>query len=112
MVFISLWNMHQNARWFPDPNRFGPDRFSPETKQARTAFSYVPFGGGGRGCQGKSIAELEGRLIVATLASKVRLRLADGHTILPDPLFTLRPNLPVHLTIESFSIPERHPATA
>ena len=112
MVFISPWSMHRNARWFPDPNRFDPDRFSPEAKQARPAFSHVPFGGGGRRCLGESFAELEGLLIVATLASKVRLRLVDGHTILPDPLFTLRPNIPVHMTIESISIPERHPPTA
>jgi cytochrome P450 len=112
MVFISPWSMHRNARWFPDPNRFDPDRFSPEAKQARPAFSYFPFGGGGRRCLGESFAELEGLLIVATLASKVRFRLVDGQTILPDPLFTLRPNIPVHMTIESVGTPERHPTTA
>ena len=30
IVFISPWSMHRNARWFPDPNRFDPDRFSPK----------------------------------------------------------------------------------
>jgi cytochrome P450 len=111
MVFISPWSMHRNARWFPDPHRFDPDRFSPEATRARPAFSYVPFGGGGRRCLGESFAEMEGLLIVATLASKVRLRLVDGQTILPDPLFTLRPNVPVRLTIESVGTYERHPAT-
>ncbi len=112
MVFISPWSMHRNPRWFPDPNRFDPGRFSPEAKQTRPAFSYFPFGGGGRRCLGESFAELEGLLIVVTLASKVRLRLIDGQTILPDPLFTLRPNIPVHMTIESVRTPERHPTTA
>jgi cytochrome P450 len=105
MVFISPWIMHRNARWFPDPNRFDPDRFSPEAKQARPAFSYFPVGGGGRRCVGESFAELEGLLIVATLASKVRFRLVDGQPILPDPLFTLRPNIPVHMTIQSIGSP-------
>ncbi len=111
IVFISPWSMHRNARWFPDPNRFDPDRFSPEAKQARPAFSYIPFGGGGRRCLGESFAELEGLLIIATLASKVRLRLVDGQAILPNPLFTLRPNIPVHMTIESVATPERSPTT-
>jgi cytochrome P450 len=111
-VFQSPWSMHRNARWFPNPNEFDPDRFSPEAKQARPAFSYFPFGGGGRRCLGESFAELEGLLILATLASKVRLRLVDGQTILPDPLMTLRPKIPVRMTIESVGIPKRHPTTA
>jgi cytochrome P450 len=111
-VFLSPWSMHRNPRWFPDPNRFDPDRFLPEAKQARPAFSYLPFGGGGRRCLGESFAELEGLLVLATLASKVRLRLADGQPILPDPLMTLWPKIPVHMTIESVGAPKRHPATA
>ena len=110
-VFQSPWSMHRNPRWFPDPNRFDPDRFSPEAKQARPAFSYLPFGGGGRRCLGESFAELEGLLVLATLASKVQLRLVDGPTILPDPLMTLRPKIPVRMTIESVGTPERHPTT-
>jgi hypothetical protein len=92
--------------------RFHPDRFSPEAKQARPAFSYFPFGGGGRRCLGESFAELEGLLILATLASKVRLQLVDGQTILPNSLMTLRPKAPMHMTIESVDTPEHHPATA
>ncbi|MBI3357646.1 MAG: cytochrome P450, partial [Nitrospirae bacterium] len=76
-VFLSPWSLHRNPRWFPDPNRFDPDRFSEEAKRARPVFSYIPFGGGGRRCLGESFAELEGLLILATLASKVRLRLVE-----------------------------------
>lgn len=107
-VFQSPWSMHRNARWFPDPNRFDPDRFLPEAKQARPTFSYFPFGGGGRRCVGESFAEMEGLLVLATMASKVRLRLVNGQTILPDPLMTLKPNVPVRMTVESVGIPERH----
>ena len=111
-VFQSPWSMQRNARWFPDPDRFDPDRFSPEAKQARPAFSYFPFGGGGRRCLGESFAELEGLLILATVASKVRLQLVDGPTILPDPLMTLKPKIPVRMAIESVGTLKRHPATA
>jgi hypothetical protein len=91
--------------------RFDPDRFSPEAKKARPALSYFAFGRGGRWCLGESFAELEGLLTLATLASKVHLRLVDGQTILPDPLMTLRPKVPVHMIIESVGTPERHPTT-
>jgi cytochrome P450 len=111
-VFLSPWSMHRNPRWFPDPTRFDPDRFSPEAMQARPAFSYLPFGGGGHRCLGESFAELEGLLVLATLASKVSLGLVDGPTILPDPLMTLWPKIPVRMTIESVGTPEPHPTPA
>jgi cytochrome P450 len=111
-VFQSPWSMHRNPRWFPNPSQFDPDRFLPEAKQTRPAFCYFPFGGGGRRCVGESFAEMEGLLVLATMASKVRLRLVEGQTILPDPLMTLKPNVPVHMTIESAGIPECHSTTA
>jgi cytochrome P450 len=111
-AFISPWSLHRNARWFPDPNRFDPDRFSEEAKRTHVPFSYIPFGAGGRRCLGESFAELEGLLILATIASKVRLRLVDGQTILPDPVMTLRPNVPVQMTVQRVGAPDPHPAVA
>jgi cytochrome P450 len=98
-VFVSPWSLHRHPQWFPDPNRFDPERFAPESTPHRPAFSYLPFGGGGRRCLGESFAELEGILILATIASRVRLRLMDGQTIHPDPLMTLRPDVPMHMTV-------------
>jgi cytochrome P450 len=111
-VFLSPWSMHRNPRWFPDPDRFEPDRFLPKAKEARPVFSYLPFGGGGRRCLGESLAELEGLLVLATLASKFRLGLVDGAPILPEPLMTLWPKTPVRMTLESVGAPERHPTPA
>jgi hypothetical protein len=48
-------------------------------------------------------------LILATIASKVRLRLVDGQTIHPDPVMTLRPNVPVQMTVQRIGITEPHP---
>jgi len=111
-VFISPWSLHRNARWFPDPNRFDPERFSEEANRTRPPFNYIPFGAGGRRCLGESFAELEGLLILATIASTVRLRLVDGQTILPDPVMTLRPNVPVQMTVQRVAIAEPHPIVA
>ncbi|MDK2743440.1 MAG: cytochrome P450 [Nitrospira sp.] len=111
-VFISPWNLHRNPRWFPDPNRFDPERFSEENKRTRPAFSYFPFGGGGHRCLGESFAELEGLLILATVASKIRLRLVDGQVIQPEPFMTLRPNMPMQMTVQRVGIAEPHPVIA
>src|SRR6185437_9154258 len=107
-VFISPWSLHRNARWFPDPDRFDPERFSEAANRTRLLFSYIPFGAGGRRCLGESFAELEGLLILATIASKVRLRLVDGQRIRPEPVMTLRPNVPVQMTVERAGITEPH----
>ncbi|MGZ8367096.1 MAG: cytochrome P450, partial [Nitrospira sp.] len=111
-VFISPWTLHHNSRWFPDPNRFDPERFSEEAIRTRPAFTYIPFGAGGRRCLGESFAELEGLLILATIAAKVRLRLVDGQTIRPEPVMTLRPDGPVQMIVQGIRIPAPHPVVA
>ena len=111
-VFISPWSLHRNARWFPDPNRFDPERFSDEAKPTHTPYSYIPFGAGGRRCLGESFAELEGLLILATVASRFQLRLVDGQTIQPEPVMTLRPNVPVRMVVQRIDSEEPHPAVA
>ena len=108
-VFISPWSLHRNSRWFPDANRFDPDRFSEEAKRSRPSFTYLPFGAGGRRCLGESFANLEGVLILATVASRVQLRLVEGQTIRPNPLMTLRPDAPVWMTVHSVSDHEAGP---
>ncbi len=99
-VFISPWSVHRNPRWFPDPDRFDPERFSQDAKRTQTPYSYIPFGAGGRRCLGESFAEFEGLLILATIASQFHLRLVDGRTILPDPLITLRQHGPVQMIVQ------------
>jgi cytochrome P450 len=61
---------HRDARFFVDPLRFDPERFSPEAKAARTRFSYFPFGMGPRQCIGESFAMMETILVLATLAQR------------------------------------------
>ncbi|MGA7302546.1 MAG: cytochrome P450 [Candidatus Sulfotelmatobacter sp.] len=90
-VLISQFITHRDPRYFPDPLRFDPDRFSAEGKARRTKFTYFPFGAGARQCIGESFAWMEGVLILATLAQKWKLRLDPGHRIEPQPLITLRP---------------------
>jgi cytochrome P450 len=111
-VFISPWSLHHNPRWFADPNRFDPERFSDEAQRTRPAFTYIPFGAGGRRCLGESFAEMEGLLILATIAATVRLHLVNGQTIRPEPVMTLRPNVPVQLIVQRVGISAPHPAVA
>ncbi len=90
-VLISQFVTHRDPRFFPDPLRFDPHRFSTEEKARRMKFTYFPFGAGARQCIGESFAWMEGVLILATLAQKWKLQLVPGHRVEPQPLITLRP---------------------
>lgn len=93
------WLVHRDARWFPDPLRFDPDRFLPEAVRERPHFAYFPFGGGDRRCIGESFAEMEASLVLATLAQRFTPRLDPTHEVVPEPMVSLRPwrGLPMKL---------------
>jgi cytochrome P450 len=99
-VFMSQYIMHRDPRYFPDPERFAPERWRPEAKAERPRFSYFPFGGGARQCIGESFAWMEGILILATLAQRWRPRLVEGHRVEPQPLITLRPKYGMKMILE------------
>jgi cytochrome P450 len=102
-VLISQFVMHRDARYFPDPLRFDPERFTPEAKSRRTKFTYFPFGAGARQCIGESFAWMEGVLVLATLAQRWKLSLASGHPVEPQPLITLRPKFGMQMKVEQRS---------
>ena len=103
MVLMSQWVMHRDARYYPDPERVDPERWTPEAKAARPKFAYFPFGGGARVCIGEPFAWMEGVLLLATIAQTRRLRLAPDARVEPQPLMTLRPRYGMPMIVEENS---------
>jgi cytochrome P450 len=99
-VLMSQFIMHRDARYFPDPLRFDPERFTTEEKVRRPKFTYFPFGAGPRQCIGESFAWMEGILLLATTAQKWKLTLVPGQRIEPEPLITLRPKYGIRMLVE------------
>jgi cytochrome P450 len=99
-VLLSPYITHRDERFFPDPERFEPERWTAEAKQSRPPFSFFPFGGGPRKCIGEGFAWTEGILVLATLAAKWRARLAPGPKVEAQALITLRPKKGIQMTIE------------
>jgi cytochrome P450 len=89
LVLVSQWVTHRDPRFWPDPERFDPLRFTPEAKASRPKMAYFPFGAGPRLCIGESFAWMEGVMLLATLAQKWRF--LRGPDVVPRPLITLRP---------------------
>lgn len=99
-IAMSQYILQRDARYFPQPERFDPERFTAAAKARRPKFAYFPFGGGGRQCIGESFAWTEGVLVLATIAQKWRLRLDPGQKVEIEPLITLRPKFGMRMLVE------------
>ncbi len=100
LVLLSQYVMHRDPRYFPDPLRFDPERWTPEAKETRPPFAYFPFGGGARRCIGEGFAWMEGALLIASIAQRWRMRLVPGQTITGHPRITLRPKHGIRMQME------------
>ena len=89
LILMSQWIVQRDARYWPEPDRFVPERWLTEAKD-RPRFAYFPFGGGNRVCVGESFAWTEAMIVLAAIAGRWRLTLDPEHVIEPLPLITLR----------------------
>ena len=90
VVLLSSYVTQRDARWFPEPTKFDPERWTAEARATRPKFSYFPFSAGSRACLGEAFASMEGVLCLAALAQKWRLEIVAGHPIALQPQLTLR----------------------
>jgi cytochrome P450 len=90
-VLMSQYLIHRDPRFFPEPERFNPERWNIDRRTNLPRFSYFPFGGGPRSCIGEPFAWTEGILAIAIIARKWKMKLESGHQIVLKPLVTLRP---------------------
>ncbi|MBK7398439.1 MAG: cytochrome P450 [Myxococcales bacterium] len=90
-LVLWVYLTHHDARWFPEPEAFRPERFTPEAEASLPKNAYVPFGAGPRACIGKTFAMIEARLLLATIAQSFRLEHAEGHRVAMNPRVTLNP---------------------
>ena len=102
-VFILQWLTHRDPRFFPDPERFDPERWrvDPVRTGRLPRFAYFPFGGGPRVCIGAGFAMMEATLLLATIAQRYHFALLPSPPVVPFFSVTLRPRHGLHVRIES-----------
>ena len=98
-VIVSPWVTHRDARFFPHPEAFDPDRWSPEFEQTLPKFAYFPFGGGPRSCIGNNFALMEAAILLASVAQRFEIGLVPGRKVEPLASITLRPADGVHVRL-------------
>jgi len=80
IVNVSIYLAHHREAVYPQPKQFRPERFL--AKQF-SPYEYLPFGGGSRRCIGAELAQFEMKLVLATILSRVQLRLISSHPLKP-----------------------------
>ena len=103
-LVCSQWIVHRDARWFPNPEGFDPDRWSPARAKDIPRFAYFPFGGGPRVCIGNHFAMMEATLLLAIVVQRFRVELVAGQRLELAPAVTLRqkgPGLSVQIISRS-----------
>jgi cytochrome P450 len=101
LVLASQWVIQRDARWFPAPLEFRPERWTDEFRGALPRFAYFPFGGGARSCIGENFAWTEMVLVLATVASRWRLSMTpESEAIQPFPRISLGQDRPVRLRLD------------
>lgn len=108
MVMLSQWVLHHLPEIWGDPEAFRPERWEPERGQKVPPGAYFPFGGGPRMCIGMPFAQLEARLLLATMLQHYTPWLVPGWPVVPRPRVTLRAKYGIRMTLE----PAGRPAPA
>jgi cytochrome P450 len=99
LVFVNIYNTQRDERFYPDPERFYPHRWTPELKEELPRYGYCAFGGGPHYCLGEGFARTEAALVLATLGQRWKARVAPGHTVSLAPLVNLRPRGGMPMTL-------------
>uniref|UniRef100_A0A914CKK2 Cytochrome P450 n=1 Tax=Acrobeloides nanus TaxID=290746 RepID=A0A914CKK2_9BILA len=80
---VPVYVIHYDERYYPEPEKFDPDRFLPDEKSKRDPLTYLPFGYGPRNCIGMRFADLEMRMAVVHLIKRFNFTPANDAPDLP-----------------------------
>jgi cytochrome P450 len=100
LIFLTPFVTHRDPRYWPDPETFDPDRFTPDQAASRPRHFYYPFGEGPHVCIGNNFALMEMQLILAAALQRFHLRLVPGHPIAFKPEATLRPRNGMKMSVK------------
>ena len=99
-VFMFQWATHRDSRFFPEPDKFFPERWTDEFVAGLPKYAYFPFGGGPRFCIGNQFAMMEIVLLLATIGQRYSLSLAQDHPVNILPAMSLRPRDGIRVVVK------------
>lgn len=79
-VVASIYLTHHRPDLYPEPERFKPERF---LERQFSPYEYLPFGNGNRRCIAAALAQLQMKLVLATIVSRYQLELSNSRPVRP-----------------------------
>ncbi len=78
LVGTPVYTLHRDERWWSDPDRFDPTRFTDSSHPARPNTAFIPFGAGPHHCIGSGMAYMNAQFLLALIFQRYRLHTAPG----------------------------------
>ncbi len=108
-VVMDIWAVHHDSRFYPDPEKFQPERWTEDFTKGLHKFAYLPFGIGARRCIGALFAEAETTLAVASIVQRFHVQKVANTVVTTLAATTLRPGEGgVPVTVRSRTREARH----
>lgn len=101
IVFIPPYIVHRDPRWWNEPEKFDPDRFSEANETDIPKYAYLPFGGGPRICIGNHFSLMEAQILLAMIVSRYQLRHVPDAKIVPLRQVTTFPKYGLPMLVRS-----------
>jgi enediyne biosynthesis protein E7 len=109
-VLICPYTLHRHPRYWPEPDRFDPERFDPDVKTDRPRYAHIPFGAGPRFCVGNHLGMMEATFIISALMRDLKLEKAPDSKVTPEPMMSLRLGGGLPMTVQDWQTDARRSA--
>jgi cytochrome P450 len=103
IVLACQWAVHRCERFFSNPTRFDPDRWTPEFQRTLPKYAFFPFGGGPRSCIGEGFAWMELGIVLTEILRRWRFAMVPCQVVNPKASITLRPERPIQVVVRELA---------
>jgi cytochrome P450 family 6 len=80
-IFVPLAGLHYDPEYYPNPEKYDPERFSDENKAKIVPYTFMPFGEGPRICIGERFAHLVSKLALAHVVKDFAFEVSDSTSV-------------------------------